>query len=223
MSNGFDIESKDPTDWQELWVTGETPWHQLQVEDALKTHFAGWAPARILVPLCGKTLDLKWLAEQRHEVVGADLSEVALERFLTEHGLVAMKRREGDFNVYRADNITLYQGDFFGLTPAQVGRFDAVYDRAALVALPPPLRPAYVAKVKELLKTQVSRPFQILQLTFERNPPDGQGPPFAICESDLSEVYGADFVIEKMETRKLREPPGANVRVIYRMQRRFGR
>jgi len=136
--------------WQQRWQLGEIGFHQNQVhrfllEQLAKLHLE--PDDRILVPLCGKSLDLAWLAEQGFEVVGVELSRLAIEAFFTEQQLNPQRTQRGPFEVWRQGCIELLEGDLFDLTPQNCGPLQAIYDRAALVALPEELRPRYAAKL----------------------------------------------------------------------------
>ncbi|MBC7692223.1 MAG: thiopurine S-methyltransferase, partial [Methylotenera sp.] len=132
--------------WLKRWAQSEIGWHQTEVEPALIQWASGRRPGRILVPFCGKSLDLIWLKSQGHEVIGVELSELALKKFFSENAIASAQSSEGRFTVHRADGLTLFNGDFFDLTPEQLGSVDAVYDRAALIAQPPEMRNRYALK-----------------------------------------------------------------------------
>ena len=118
-----------PEFWRERWRTGQIGFHQSAVDRHLKEYWPalGLAPdSRVLVPLCGKSLDLMWLCEQRHSVTGVELSAAALESFCMENGIPATRRTLGTFDVYEAANLLLLCGDFFALTPELLGPVPAV-------------------------------------------------------------------------------------------------
>ena len=102
-------------------------------------------PGRVLVPLCGKSADLAWLAEQGYSVTGVDLSEIAARAFFTENSLQARVTEEPPFRVFSGERIVVYVGDFFDLNVERFGVFDLVYDRAALIALSDKVRPQYAS------------------------------------------------------------------------------
>src|SRR5262249_48605138 len=114
----------------------------------------GPAPRRVLVPLCGKTEDLAFLASRGHEVIGIEAVDEAVKAFFHEHGLEPTVRElSPGGRSYSAERVTLLVGDFFACTRQEVGTVDALYDRAALVALPADVRPRYVAHLRGLLQT----------------------------------------------------------------------
>lgn len=160
-------QNNDNRQWLQQWQdNAPREFHQLAVNPLL---LACWPQLnlnpchRVLVPLCGKSLDILWLAAKGHEVIGIELSPIAVAAFFRENQLKAKKQRIGKFTRWRAGNISIWCGDFFALTITQLGHIDAVFDRAALTALPPALHRAYIAQLMRL--TRANAP--ILLLTIE--------------------------------------------------------
>jgi len=136
-------------EWLARWRDGKIGFHEGRPNDLLARHLARLARARrVLVPLCGKTEDLAFLAANDHDVVGIELAEQAVSAFFAEHGLAPAITQRGPFTVYTAGAITLLAGDIFAATAELVGPVDGLYDRAALVALPDTLRPSYAALLR---------------------------------------------------------------------------
>ncbi len=158
-----------PAFWHERWSTQQIGFHRDSPNPLLLDHWH-FPPGRVLVPLCGASLDLGWLAAQGNEVVGVELSPLACEKFFRDAGIEPAS--EG--NTLSAGGITLVHGDFFQYRPAQ--GFDAFYDRAAMIALPAELRPAYVAHVKSLLR----RPYRGLVVSMAYDQARRDGPPFSV-------------------------------------------
>ena len=132
-----------PDFWHKRWQSNQIGFHLPEVNPYLQRFWPQLGVeegARVLVPLCGKSLDLLWLAHQGHEVLGIELSEKAVEEFFDEHHFDPNVSEQGPFKVYRAGSIELWCGDFFELTAGDVADCTALYDRAALIALPPPMR-----------------------------------------------------------------------------------
>ncbi len=140
--------------WQGRWREGRIAFHEGAPNEWLSAHVGtlGIAPEkrRVLVPLCGKTVDLAFLAAHGAEVVGVELVEDAARAFFEEAGLRAARTASGPFVRYEAAGIEIVVGDFFALAPADVGTFDAFYDRAAIVALPPEMRVTYAHTLRAL-------------------------------------------------------------------------
>jgi thiopurine S-methyltransferase len=148
----------------------------------------------VFVPLCGKSLDLQWLRERGHSVVGAELSAGALESFCMEQGVPARRRPLDRFDVYEAAQLQLYRGDFFALTPELLGSFAAVYDRAALISWTPDLRTAYVAHVAAL-----SRPgTQTLLIATEYPQAQMSGPPFSLDTEEINRLYSGTHSVQEL-------------------------
>src|SRR5580658_463442 len=127
----------EPEFWHERWRTGQIGFHQSAVDRNLRRHWPMLnlgRGRRVFVPLCGKSLDMLWLRDQGHCVVGVELSATAVEAFLMENGIPARRRVQSGFDIFEAPNIQLFRGDFFALTQALLGDAGAVYDRAGLIS-----------------------------------------------------------------------------------------
>jgi thiopurine S-methyltransferase len=134
--------------WHERWSTNQIAFHESEANPLLVAHFAalGLAKgARVFVPLCGKTLDIDWLLAQGYHVVGAELSPLAVTQLFERLGVTPQLTRVGKLERWSVPHLDLFVGDFFALTPDLLGTVDAVYDRAALIALPSDLRGRYAA------------------------------------------------------------------------------
>jgi thiopurine S-methyltransferase len=138
-----------------------------------------------------------WLAGMGNRVIGVELSQVAVEAFFDENAMEPERRQEGKFARYRSGGIELLQGDFFDLSRDHLEGVTAVYDRAAIVALPPPLRGRYAAHLATLLPVGAT----ILLLTFEY--PEGmrQGPPFSVPQPEIESLFASAFDIELLAQR----------------------
>jgi thiopurine S-methyltransferase len=169
-------------DWLQRWDSGNIHFHRSEVHSALRKH---WQPrdGSVLVPLCGKSLDLRWLALRGHTVVGVELAERAIRDFFAEQRLT-FDRLDGDLPAYVARElpITIHHGDYFALREP---RCDALYDRAALVALPAELRAAYAAHTDTLLRDGAFR----LVVTLEYDQSLVQGPPFAVPAAEVQSYW----------------------------------
>ena len=149
----MDISRDNPL-WLQFWRDQRTDFHQHAVNQLLIRFWPTLAPvagSRVFVPLCGKSLDMIWLAEQGHEVIGVELSPVAVKAFFRENHLKPSKRRVGNFMLWKAGRISVLCGDYFSLVSADLGVIDSVYDRASLTALPEDIRKRYVAHLHLLL------------------------------------------------------------------------
>ncbi len=102
--------------WLERWEQGRIGWHEPDGNANLKRHWPDLDNgSRVLVPFCGKTHDLIWLANRGLDIVGVELSQIAVEAFFTEHGLEYDAKDDGDLVSYRSRTrpITIYCGDYF--------------------------------------------------------------------------------------------------------------
>jgi thiopurine S-methyltransferase len=184
-------------DWIARWRDGRTGFHEGRPNALLERHISQLEGCRrVLVPLCGKAEDLAFLVARGHEVVGIELVEQAVREFFDAHALVPSIVQRGSLIEVRADSIAVLVGDVFAATPAVVGPIDALYDRAALIALPPDLRPRYVAHLRSLLPKHAPG----LVLTVEYDQQRMAGPPFAVLEPELRSLF-AGRTLELLEER----------------------
>ena len=178
-------------DWRASWREGRIGFHEGKPNGYLVQHAARLAGARrVLVPLCGKAEDLAYLASLGHEVVGVELVEDAVRAFFDEHGVTPEVAPRGAYTAYTSGPLTLLAGDLFALDATAAGPVDALYDRAALVAFPPELRPRYVEHLRRLLPSG-SRG---LVITLEFSSADLAGPPFPVLEPELRSLYAGATV-----------------------------
>lgn len=173
--------------WHERWEKNEIAFHQGEGNPLLEKYFDALslpAGSRVFVPLCGKTGDISWLLSQGYRVVGAELNEMAIRHLFTDLGVVPVVAKEGDFKLYSAQGIDIFVGDFFALTAAMLGSVDAIYDRAALVALPEEMRVRYAAHLIEISDTAPQ-----LLITYDYDQSLLPGPPFSISKQQVSQYY----------------------------------
>jgi thiopurine S-methyltransferase len=198
----------DENFWKGRWERGETGWHQTEVEPRLMQGLGDLARTIVLVPLCGKSLDLAWLAKRGHEVVGVELSTMACEAFFRENGISFERVVDKDGTVrYRGGGITILNMNVFAVTAEQLpGPIGAVYDRAALIALPADLRRRYVDHLVELLRVRATPKTRFLQIVLERTPGDEKGPPFSVSAAELEELYGATHVVRQLSRERIDWP-----------------
>lgn len=184
--------------WLERWAQNQIGFHLDQVNPYLQRHWPALqlpAGARVLVPLCGKSLDLAWLAAQGLRVLGVELAERAVEDFFAEQGLRAEVLEHGAFKIYRAGTLELWCGDFFALTAADVADCAALYDRAALIALPPALRERYAAQLTAILPSGCDG----LLITLDYQQSQMNGPPFAVSDAEVQQRFASDWQLETLE------------------------
>jgi thiopurine S-methyltransferase len=193
-----------PEFWLDRWRLAQTAFHQLSVDHFLSAYWPTLNPSMtgsVFVPLCGKSLDLLWLRDRGHSVVGVELSAVALESFCQEHGILAWRRSLADFDVYEAHSFRLFQGDFFKLTGPMLGNASLIYDRAALISWVPSLRAPYVEHM-----TALSAPgAETLLITLEYPQDKMKGPPFSVTSDDVRHLYASAHSIEELDRRDILE------------------
>ena len=198
----------DPSYWQNKWQIQDIGFNQTKPNPLLQRYIDRLQlqqNARIFVPLCGKTIDMIWLAQQGYEVIGVELSDIACDAFFTEHHIEPQITQIDQFTVYQhpSARITLLSGDFFKLTKEILGPFDAVYDRAALIALPPKLRPQYVQHLTELLAPNTA----ILLITLAYPQDTFSGPPFSVEEMEVEALFGGKLAITKLYHQEISKMP----------------
>jgi thiopurine S-methyltransferase len=217
----------DPDFWHLRWRESRTGFHQDKPMPLLLKH---WSTLKLLpgsqvfVPLAGKSLDLAWLAAQGHRVLGVELSPLAVAQFFAEHDLTPQIHDSRYGRHYQAGNIELICGDVFDLDADLLADCAAVYDRAALIALPPPLRRRYVRDVQALLPAGCLG----LLITLEYPQLEKEGPPFAVPEAEVRELYGRGWdvgIIERRDILALQpgfvaEGVSALETVVYRLSRK---
>ena len=176
--------------WINRWNQNQTGFHLSEINPLLTQFWpavsaGAQTPSKVLVPLCGKSIDLKWLAERGHDVVGVELSILAAKAFAAEQGIVLVETHEPPFTVFRGDKVTYYIGDFFDFTGEIGGTFDLFYDRAALIALPPEMRAEYVRHLRSL----VTKDARGLLIGLEYDPSQMHGPPFTVPEPEVLRLF----------------------------------
>jgi thiopurine S-methyltransferase len=183
------------TRWHEAWAEGRTAFHRGEVNDRLTVYRERWLgpdASRVLVPLCGKSHDLLWLRDQEVDVVGIELVEQAVTAFHDENALTPEKTPLGPYTAWRTPGVTILQGDVLAAEPGALGSFDRCWDRAALVALPPDVRPRYVDTQRGLLAPGA----RVLLSTFFYEQERMDGPPFAVSNAEVSSLWdGAEITL----------------------------
>jgi thiopurine S-methyltransferase len=191
-----------PDFWHDRWRTAQIGFHRSSVDENLVHHWRDLSlpkAARVLVPLCGKSLDLLWLRDQGHAVVGIDLSDIALQAFFVENGVAARRRALPHFDLYEAENLECYRGDLFDLTHEQLGLVAAVYDRASLVSWAHEQRERYVEHLTALTGTGT----QTLLVTLEYPQAEMKGPPFSVDSAEVHRLYSGLHSIHELGRRDI--------------------
>lgn len=187
----------DSNFWQAKWQRNEIGFHEHRPNVLLVSHFSALClpyGARVFVPLCGKSLDIHWLLAQGCQVVGCELSPIAVGQLFAELGLTPHVSICGTMQRYDAEGLCIYVGDIFDLTADALGRIDAVYDRAALIALPPAQQASYAA---HLCAITHQAPQLLICLEYDQS--RRAGPPFSVDAAQVSQCYGATFALTCIE------------------------
>ncbi|MEW6991090.1 thiopurine S-methyltransferase [Colwelliaceae bacterium 6441] len=183
--------------WHACWERNSLGFHQKSIHPFLSQYLLPLITQsdcikekdkvpKVLVPLCGKSDDMVWLANY-FDVVGAELSEIACRDFFIEKGIEVNPEAIREFNKYSHQNIELWQGDFFKLMPQQFSSFAWIYDRAAIIALPKEMQKSYV----DHLSSFIGAGTQLFLISLEFPQEELEGPPFAIMQTDIERLFTA--------------------------------
>jgi thiopurine S-methyltransferase len=188
----------EPTFWHERWQTRQIGFHQSSIHPFLERWWPSLgapAGARVYVPLCGKSLDMVWLAVRGHRVIGTELVGLAVREFFGEQDTAAEANQHGPFLRHAAGPFEILEGDALALTPEWLGPVQAAYDRAALVALPPGMRVQYADSFARLLPAGS----RALLVAFEYPQQLRAGPPFSVEPDEIAALYGRNFIVRELE------------------------
>ena len=185
------------TFWHNRWLTQEIGWHQIIYNDLLVKY---WPTINIVeggnvfVPLCGKSHDMFWLAEQGYIITGIEMVEQAIQAFFEENELEFNISEINKQIAYSSPPFTIFKGNLFDLESNTI-QADAWYDRAAMIAIHPSTRMDYVNQIYQQTKSGAIG----LLITFSY--PQGQieGPPFALHDEDVESLFSDRFEIECLE------------------------
>ncbi len=183
--------------WHERWEKSQIGFHNQKVNALLAEYWPDLGiekRAPVFVPLCGKSLDMHWLKEREHPVVGVELSPLAVHDFFSEAEISPLQARSGSLERFSSQGIDLYCGDLFELGSSELAGTRACYDRGALVALPPELRMRYAEHLARVLPT----PMTILMITIEYDQSKMKGPPHSVSQREVEKLFGEDFEIERL-------------------------
>jgi thiopurine S-methyltransferase len=172
--------------WEKKWASQSIGFHLTHVNPHLRAFWSHLSLSRaqsVFVPLCGKSVDLTWLAQRHGRVIGVELSDIAVRAFFAEQLYTPMVMPQGSHQCYVFDEIELHQGDYFSLKLSEP--VDAIYDRAALIAMPPEQRQRYVAHLLNQLKPNG----QILLISLERPQALTMGPPYYVPKDEIRQLF----------------------------------
>lgn len=188
--------------WKQRWEQDQLGWHQSEANAQLVREWPELGIAEdapVFVPLCGKSLDMRWLRERGHPVIGCELSPIACRDFFAEAELPAEATRDGRFERYETGGYRLLCGDLFDLESAHLEGVAGVFDRGSLIALPPEMRARYATHMAKILPATV----RILLLTIEYDQSVVNGPPHSVPTDEVEQLFGQDYALTR---RYLSEP-----------------
>lgn len=181
--------------WHERWERGEIGFHQADCNHLMQRFVSRLKMppgGHVLVPLCGKSLDMLWLRDQGYRVTGIEISSLAVTDFFIENGLSRTTEVRDSLTLYTGKNIQIWCGDFFTIDLSDMPQVDGVYDRASLVALPETMREAYVHRLSSLMPAGT----RSLLLTLDYPPEEMRGPPFPVNRQEVEQRFAPGFRVE---------------------------
>ncbi|XP_061681047.1 probable thiopurine S-methyltransferase isoform X2 [Syngnathoides biaculeatus] len=182
-------------EWEQRWDENRIGFHKPQVHQMLESKIdnvlAGRKAVRFFFPLCGKAVDMKWLADMGHSVVGVEISEKAIQQFFEENNLTYIEEHVPALpgaKIFKNSekNISLFNCDLYSLSSSIVGQFGAIWDRGSLVAINPRDREKYASLIISLMANDC----RYLVSTLMYNPEHYKGPPFVVPGEQVSSLFG---------------------------------
>lgn len=199
----------NPEYWKSRWEKGQIGFHGATYHSALESFWHKYMPSchTVFVPFCGKSHDLLWLLRQNYKVVGCEVSEIACQQFFQENNLSYEVHDRNHFLTYESENIELWCGNMFKLRKNQLPAFDAIYDRAALVALPNNMRAKYAKFIDKISVGNVSQ----FLISFEYPSETEIGPPFSVSELEIEELYQTNNIVINITEKEIELLPQAKL------------
>ncbi|MBM9500427.1 thiopurine S-methyltransferase [Leptospira sp. 201903071] len=191
----------EPNFWHQRWSKNEIAFHGYEANPFLVEYFKELnlnERSRVFVPLCGKTLDIPWLLSKGYRVAGAELSKIAVEQLFAELGVEPKIEKTGELDLYSAEDIDIFAGDIFQLSSPILGQVDAIYDRAALVALPEEMRTRYTNHLMEI----TGKPPQLL-ICYEYDQSLMDGPPFSVQDEEVRRHYSNQYKLNLLTSKEV--------------------
>ncbi|WNV06261.1 thiopurine S-methyltransferase [Candidatus Methylospira mobilis] len=188
----------DTSFWIRKWEKNEIAFHECEANPLLVKYFKELSlvkGSRVFLPLCGKTLDIHWLLSNGYCVAGAELSKIAIQQLFEELGVIPKIKGVGELDHYSTNNVDIFVGDIFDLSREMLGPVDAIYDRAALVALPEKMRNQYAVHL-----TNITDKAPQLLICYEYDQSVLEGPPFSVNHEEVNKIYGDSYDLKFMES-----------------------
>uniref|UniRef100_A0A3Q3B7P3 thiopurine S-methyltransferase n=1 Tax=Kryptolebias marmoratus TaxID=37003 RepID=A0A3Q3B7P3_KRYMA len=205
------------TEWENRWQENQIGFHQPTVHTMLKTHLekvlSGRTGVRFFFPLCGKAVDMKWLADLGHIVVGVEISEKAIRQFFEENNMTFVEEPVSSIPGAKLfknleKNISLYKCDLFSFSSSVGGQFGAIWDRGSLVAINPKDRKRYAALIMSLMGSDCS----YLLDTLLYNPELYKGPPFFVPDVEVHNLFAHLTASSHQAWANIREQDGKQIK-----------
>lgn len=191
--------------WNNKWEENQIGFHLTEANPLLVKYFSALElkqDSRIFLPLCGKSLDIAWLLAIGYQVTGAELSAIAIDDLFRSINLTPKISQKNSITHYNAPNIDIFVGDIFDMMPAILGRVNAIYDRAALVALPVEMRKKYSAHLITLTQ-HAEKPVPQLLITLEYDENLHAGPPFSVGVDEVNLHYRARYDVTLLASEEV--------------------
>jgi thiopurine S-methyltransferase len=191
--------------WHEYWSRSGTPgFHEAKVNRYLEKYFQRFElkPGdEVFVPLCGKAVDMAWLAQRGFNVVGVELSETAIRAFFEESGLQYELETHASFTLFRSERVVIDHGNFIHLTAADLVNCRLVYDRASMVAIEAGIRVSYCRHMMNILPP--ATPMLVIVLDYDQQ--TMTGPPFSVPVDEVESYYAHRYQFVELESAELIE------------------
>lgn len=194
------MSGADPHHWHSRWRDGRIGFHQAEVNRLLEKFWPELVPepaGDVFVPLAGKSIDMTWLARRGHQVVGVELSEIAVRGYYEDHGWQPEIDAHDGFQVFSANGVELWCGDYFAFPAARLKDCVGVYDRASLIALPEDMRRQYAAKLIDVVPQAATT----LLLSIAYDQAEADGPPYSVPDDEVRALFGEAFAVMHHGTR----------------------
>lgn len=173
------MKTLDETYWNQRYLKGATGWDMGFASPPL-THYLDQITNRsiqLLIPGGGNGYEAVYAYQNGFQAVNLlDISLIPLEKFKKNY-------------IFFPEVQILHQ-DFF----RHEGSYDLILEQTFFCSLPPALRPAYVKKMKSLLKPGGKLVGLLFSKTFDR-----EGPPFGGEVSEYRSLFEKSFYIKTLE------------------------
>ena len=187
--------------WHDRWAKNEIGFHKSEANPFLVKYVHELAlnkGNRVFLPLCGKTLDIPWLLSNGYRIAGSELRALAIDQLFSGLGVTPTITKNGRIAHYYANNIDIFVGDLFDVTRTMLGPVDAIYDRAALVALPDTIRSRYTAHL-----TDITNHAPQLLICYEYDQRAAEGPPFSISHEEVRRHYADQYQLTLLTSEEV--------------------